>query len=126
MNDNPSSDDLVKNGYLDYQNLILITNSYENLKKFLDYYAIYMNSITVNVNNPKFVVCNFLSKSSPDEFNKVIKSNPKMYGEKMKVFYSETPVITLNEVLDKINLSGRSSLNIRESAFLNAIDIYNK
>lgn len=122
MKNNPSSKDLIENGWVDYNHLIMFADSYKSFKKLYDCYSHFMHSVVVEKSD-KLILCNFISNLTCIEFNELIQ---KRKLGKIKVVNCQTPVITLNEVLDKINETGFESLNIREFSFLDGQKFYTK
>jgi pentose-5-phosphate-3-epimerase len=121
---NPSSNDLIKNGWSDYKCLIGISENLKTYERFIDDFHPFVHEVELQqINGRDIIVFKFLSKFSPEEFNNDIKE--KNY-ERIKVFNSETPELTLDNVLDKINAEGMNSLNIRESSFINSLEFYTK
>jgi len=118
MINNPSSEDLVKAGWSDYKNLVILTDSYEKFTKFYDNYCHFMYSVEVEQTS-KLIIINFTSNFTVDQFTELIKKTNLV---RFKCFESETPVITLNEILDKINENGEGSLTLRERRFLESLD----
>lgn len=113
--------DLISEGWVDYDTLIVMGRSESILDSYLD--EISHLCISVQKEEGKnHLVC--LVQEDISIFKSIIEE--KGFDKKIAVFITEREVLELDSVLDKINSCGLENLNFRETQFLNAINTYSK
>jgi hypothetical protein len=96
MNDNPSSVDLVKIGWCDWTNILIIARSEDILLAFLK------------------EAWHFFERTNHEEGKQVAYCD----------VYDDSIVLYLNDVLEKVNDIGSKNLSLREWSFLENVKYY--
>lgn len=116
MNDNPCTKDLVAAGWTDYNTVLIIARTEEMLNSYIEK----THHIFVSLDKEEgklFAHC--VIQDEIEIFQNII--DEMGLTQDMKLIIAERKELYLNEILDKINNSGRESLTNREYSFLNFV-----
>ena len=116
MNDNPCTKDLTAVGWVDFNNVLIIARSEEILNSYIEkthhiYYSLHKED------GKQFANC--VIQDEIEIFQNII--DEMGLTKDIKLIIAEREELCLNEILDKINKSGRESLSRREYSFLNFV-----
>jgi len=120
MNDNPSSVDLVKIGWCDWTNILIIARSEDILLAFLKE-AWHFFERTNHEEGKQVAYCDVYDDSI-EKLKTYIKENG--YEKNVKALVPEKEVLYLNDVLEKVNDIGSKNLSLREWSFLENVKYY--
>ena len=116
MKDNPCTKDLISTGWVDYDNVLIVARSEEVLTSYMEK----ISHICVRLSKQdgtRFAEC--IIQDEIEIFQNIIDEMD--LTNDIKLIVAEREELCLNQILDKINVSGRESLNIREYSFLHFI-----
>lgn len=116
MTDNPTTEDLIKLGWVDFNDIVIIARSEDVLNSYLEktrhiFVKVY------KIEGKKFAIC--ITQDEIEIFQNII-DEMGLYND-VKLLVSEKKELDLNKILDKINENGKDSLTSREYSFLNFI-----
>ena len=116
MNDNPCTKDLIATGWTDFNNILIIARTEEMLNSYIEkthhiYYSLDKED------GKQFAHC--VIQDEIEIFQNII--DEMGLTNDIKLMIAEREELYLNEILDKINNSGKESLTSREYSFLNFV-----
>jgi hypothetical protein len=116
MNDNPCTKDLTAVGWTDFNNVLIVARSEEMLNSYIEkthhiYYSLHKED------GKQFANC--VIQDEIEIFQNII--DEMGLTNDIKLMIAEREELYLNEILDKINNSGKESLTSREYSFLNFV-----
>lgn len=120
MSDNPSSIDLVKIGWCDWTNVLIIARSEDILLSFLKEAWHFFER--TNHEKGKQIAFGDVYDDTIEEVKTYIIENG--YEKNVKVLVPEKEVLYLNDVLEKVNQVGTKDLSLREWSFLENVKYY--
>ena len=116
MNDNPCTKDLITAGWTDYNTVLIIARTEEMLNSYIE--------------RTKHIFVSFDKEDGKLFAHCVIQDEIEIFQNiidemgltnDIKLMIAEREELYLNEILDKINNSGKESLTSREYSFLNFV-----
>ena len=116
MNDNPCTKDLIATGWTDFNNILIIARTEEMLNSYIEK----THHIYVSLKKEEgklFAHC--VIQDEIEIFQNII--DEMGLTNDIKLMIAEREELYLNEILDKINNSGKESLTSREYSFLNFV-----
>ena len=117
---NIKSSDLILEGWVDYDTLLVLGRN----KEILDSYLKDISHLCISIQKEHNNHATCIVQDGISIFKEIISE--KGFNKQIMVFIAEKEILELDSILDKINSSGIDNLSFRENQFLDAIKTYSK